>query len=283
LGWRLFEDRTMPHIAAQDGTKLYYKDWGAGAPVVLVHGWPVNADMWESQAVFLANQGLRVISYDRRGFGRSDQPWEGYDYDTMAGDLAAVMDQLDLQKATLVGFSMGGGEVARYLGKHGSARVARAALVSAVTPYLLQTDDNPEGVPQSVFDGMYDGVRKDRAQFMIDFAGPFFGNGLLDKKVSDGVLQSTLMMAMQGSPSATLECIRAFSETDFRADLKMVTVPLLVVHGTADKTVPPEHSARRIKALVPSSTIIEYDGEAHGLTTTAADRLNQDLLNFITG
>jgi non-heme chloroperoxidase len=160
LGWRLFEDRTMPHIAAQDGTKLYYKDWGAGAPVVLVHGWPVNADMWESQAVFLANQGLRVISYDRRGFGRSDQPWEGYDYDTMAGDLAAVMDQLDLQKATLVGFSMGGGEVARYLGKHGSARVARAALVSAVTPYLLQTDDNPEGVPQSVFDGMYDGLGK---------------------------------------------------------------------------------------------------------------------------
>ena len=273
----------MPHIAAQDGTKLYYKDWGEGAPVVLVHGWPVNADMWESQAVFLASQDLRVISYDRRGFGRSDQPWNGYDYDTLAGDLAAVMETLDLHKATLVGFSMGGGEVARYLGKYGSARVARAALVSSVTPYLLKTDDNPEGVPQTVFDGMYQGVQKDRAQFMIDFAGPFFGNGLIDKKVSDGVLQSTLMMAMQGSPRATLECIRAFSETDFRADLKNVTVPLLVVHGTADKTVPIDHAARRIKALVPTSTLIEYDGEAHGLTTTAADKLNQDLLNFITG
>ena len=272
----------MPFVAAQDGTRLYYKDWGEGAPVVLIHGWPVNADMWESQAVFLANQGLRVISYDRRGFGRSDQPWDGYDYDTLADDLAAIMDKLDLQKATLVGFSMGGGEVARYLGKHGDARVARAALISAVTPYLLHTDDNRDGVPQQVFDEMHDGVRTDRAQFMIDFFPSFYGAGLIDKKVSEGVLRSTLMMAMMASPKATQDCIRAFSETDFRADLKTVKVPLLVIHGTADKTVPIDVSARRIKDFAPDATILEYDGEAHGLTTTAADRVNQDLMTFIT-
>lgn len=273
----------MPFVTAKDNTKLFYKDWGEGAPVVLIHGWPVNADMWESQAVFLANNGLRVISYDRRGFGRSDQPWNGYNYDTMADDLATLMDTLDLQSTTLVGFSMGGGEVARYLGKHGSARVARAALISAVTPYLFHGEDNPEGVHPDVFQGMYEGVQKDRPQFMIDFAPPFYGVGLINKKVSEGVLRATLMMAMQASPRATLECIRAFSETDFRADLQKVTVPLLVIHGTADKTVPIDASARRIPKLVPDVTLIEYDGEAHGLTTTAADRVNQDLLNFITG
>jgi pimeloyl-ACP methyl ester carboxylesterase len=273
----------MPYIDAQDGTKLYYKDWGEGAPVVLIHGWPLSADMWESQAPFLASQGLRVIAYDRRGFGRSDQPWSGYDYDTFADDLAAILDTLDLNGATLVGFSMGGGEVARYLGKHGSARVAKAAVISAVTPYLLQTDDNPDGVPQKVFDGMVAGIQKDRAQFFIDFAPSFYGNGLIDKKASGGVLDWFFQVAMLASPKATLDCVRAFSETDFRADLKGVTIPLLVIHGTEDKTVPIDVSARRIKGLVPSANLIEYDGEAHGLTTTAADRVNQDLLTFITG
>ncbi len=273
----------MPYIDAADGTKLYYKDWGEGAPVVLIHGWPLSADMWESQAPFLANNGLRVIAYDRRGFGRSDQPFDGYDYNTFADDLAEIMDKLDLKNATLVGFSMGGGEVARYLGKHGSARVARAALISAVTPFLLQTDDNPDGVPLEIFNGMTAGIRKDRAQFFIDFAPSFYGAGLIDKKVSQGVLDWFFNMAMLASPKATLDCVRAFSETDFRADLKGVTIPLLVIHGTADKTVPIDHSARRIKALVPSATLLEYDGEAHGLTTTAADKVNQDLLTFITG
>jgi non-heme chloroperoxidase len=273
----------MPYIEAQDGTRLYYKDWGEGAPVVLIHGWPLNADMWESQAVFLANQGLRVISYDRRGFGRSDQPWDGYDYDTFADDLAAVMNKLELEEATLVGFSMGGGEVARYLGKHGSARVARAVLVSAVTPYLLQADDNSVGVHQSVFDDIYHGIQRDRPQFFTDFAQTFYGNSLLDKKVSEGVLHWTLMMAMTASPRATLECVRAFSETDFRADLQKITVPLLVIHGGADKVVPVDVSGRRIAKLVPSATYTEYDGEPHGLPITAAVRLNQDLINFITG
>ncbi len=273
----------MPYIDAADGTKLYYKDWGEGAPVVLVHGWPLSADMWERQAPFLAENGLRVIAYDRRGFGRSDQPFDGYDYDTFSGDLAAIIDTLDLKDATLVGFSMGGGEVARYLGKHGSARVARAALISAVTPFLLNTDDNPDGVPLEVFNGMHAGIQKDRAQFFIDFAPSFYGAGLIDKKVSQGVLDWFFNVAMLASPKATLDCVRAFSETDFREDLKGLTIPLLVIHGTTDKTVPIEHSARRIKALVPSATVMEYDGEAHGLTTTAADKVNQDLLNFITG
>ena len=273
----------MPYIDAADGTKLYYKDWGEGAPVVLVHGWPLSADMWESQAPFLANNGLRVIAYDRRGFGRSDQTFDGYDYDTFADDLAAIFDKLDLKEATLVGFSMGGGEVARYLGRHGSARVARAALISSVTPFMLQTDDNPDGVPLTVFDDMHVGIRNDRAQFFIDFAPSFYGNGLMEKKASQGVLDWFFNIAMLASPKATLDCVRAFSETDFREDLKGLTIPLLVIHGTADKTVPIDHSARRIKALVPTAEVKEYDGEAHGLTTTASDRVNHDLVNFITG
>ena len=273
----------MPYIDAQDGTKLHYKDWGEGAPVVLIHGWPLSADMWERQAPFLAEQGLRVVAYDRRGFGRSEQPWEGYDYDTLADDLATVMDKLDLKAATLVGFSMGGGEVARYLGKHGSARVARAALISSVTPYMLNADDNPHGVHQTVFDGMHDGIQKDRAQFFIDFAPAFYGNGMIEKKVSAGVLDWFFQVAMLASPKATLACVRAFSETDFRSDLQSLKIPLLVIHGTADKTVPIDVSAHQVKKLVPSATLIEYDGEAHGLTTSAAERVNQDLINFITG
>jgi non-heme chloroperoxidase len=273
----------MPYIDAQDGTKLFYKDWGEGAPVVLIHGWPLTADMWESQAMFLANQGLRVISYDRRGFGRSGQSFKGYDYDTMADDLQSVMETLDLKNATLVGFSMGGGEVARYLGRHGSLRVSRAVLISSVTPYMLKTDDNPDGVDQTIFDGMVSGIEKDRAQFFIDFAPTFYGNTLLDKKASEGVLQWTLMMAMQGSPKATIDCVRAFSETDFRQDLQGANVPFLIIHGKDDKTVPIDASARKAAKLIKDAQLIEYDGEAHGLTTTAADKVNQDLINFITG
>ncbi len=218
----------MPEIQARDGTPLYYKDWGAGPPVVLIHGWPLDADMWEYQAVPLASQGLRVIAYDRRGFGRSGQPWTGYDYDTLADDLASVMDALDLHGATLVGFSMGGGEVARYLSRHGTGRVAKAALVSAVTPYLLKTADNPDGVDQSVFDQMIEGLQKDRPHFLANFGKQFYGAGLLNFTVTAEILQWSLMMALLASPKATLDCVHAFSATDFRPDMAAFTVPTLL-------------------------------------------------------
>ena len=271
----------MAFIQTDDGTQLYYNDWGSGRPVVLVHGWPLSADMWSDQAVFLAEQGLRVVAYDRRGFGRSSQPWSGYDYDTLAADLSKVMTELDLRDAALVGFSMGGGEVARYLGRHGGERVAKAALVSAVTPYLLKTPDNPAGVDKSVFDAILEGLHKDRPHFMAGFGAAFFGNSLLDKKVSAETLQWALQMAMQGSLRATLECAKAFAMTDFRPDMAAFTMPTLIIHGTGDKTVPMESSADEAAKLVPSARYIRYDGEPHGLHATAKDRLNQDLLDFI--
>ena len=273
----------MAFIKTVDGTELFYNDWGSGRPVVLIHGWPLDADMWSDQAVFLAENGLRVIAYDRRGFGRSSQPWNGYDYDTLAADLAAVMDGLDLKDAVLVGFSMGGGEVARYLSRFGTARVAKAALVAAVTPYLLKTPDNPTGVDQSVFDGILDGLKKDRPHFLAGFGRMFFGNTLLDKKVSDATLQWSLQMAMSGSLRATLECAKAFATTDFRADMKAFTVPTLVIHGTGDKTVPIDSSGRVAARMIAGAQLIEYDGEPHGLQATAKDRLNQDLLAFVRG
>ena len=205
----------MQTIAAQDGTELYVKDWGQGRPVVLIHGWPLNADSWEYQAVKLAENGHRVIAYDRRGFGRSGQPFTGYDYDTLAGDLAAVIDGLDLSDVALVGFSMGGGEVARYLGRHGSAKVRAAVLVSSVVPYMLKTGDNPGGVDASVFEEMKTGLRNDRPEFLTSFFKDFYGQGLVSG-VSDGVLHWSLMMAMQASPKATLDCVDAFARTDFR-------------------------------------------------------------------
>jgi len=273
----------MPHIKTRDGTMLHYKDWGSGTPVVLIHGWPLDADMWDYQAVPLANQGLRVVEYDRRGFGRSEQPWTGYDYDTLADDLASVMDTLDLQGVTLVGFSMGGGEVARYLSRHGTGRVARAALVSAVTPYLLKTADNPEGVDKSVFDQMVQGLEKDRPHFLAGFGKKFYGAGLLNFTVTDEILQWSLMMALLGSAKATIECVRAFSETDFRPDMAAFTVPTLLIHGGGDETVPAAVSGRRTAKLIRGAKYIEYDGAPHALMFTEKDRLNKDLLAFIRG
>jgi non-heme chloroperoxidase len=273
----------MAFIKAQDGASLYYKDWGSGPPVIFVHGWPLNADMWDYQMAHLGAHGLRCIAYDRRGFGRSDQPWTGYDYDTLADDLAQLIEQLGLPSVSLVGFSMGGGEVARYLARHGSAKVSRAVLVAAVTPYLLKTAEHPDGVDVSVFDEMVEGVMKDRPHFLAQFGPKFFGKTLLDAKVSDEVLQWTLMMAMQGSLRATLACVRAFSETDFRADLPRIDVPTLVIHGTADKTVPLDVAGRQTAKLIPGAQFIEYENEPHGLFLTAKDRLNTDLLAFLRG
>jgi pimeloyl-ACP methyl ester carboxylesterase len=271
----------MPFVEAKDGTPLYYNDYGSGRPVVLIHGWPLDSDMWEYQAPFLAENGLRAIAYDRRGFGRSGQPWSGYDYDTMADDLKAVLDRLELQDATLVGFSMGGGEVARYIARHNGARVAKAVLVSSVTPYLVRTPENPDGVPRETFDAMMDGLRKDRPGFLASFGKQFFGAGLLNFSVSGEILQWASMLALRGSPNATLDCVRAFSETDFRADLARFRIPALVIHGDSDATVPAETSARKAAALISRAELRGYAGAPHALFFTEKDRLNQDLLAFI--
>lgn len=273
----------MPFIETSDHVRLFYNDWGTGKPVVLIHGWPLNSDMWEYNAMALAESGHRVIAYDRRGFGRSDQPWNGYDYDTLAADLKAVLDGLDLRGATLVGFSMGGGEVARYLATYGTERVAKAALIAAVTPYLLKTPEHPNGADKSLFDGFVTELKKDRPAFLTGFGKQFFGAGMLNFSVSSEILQWAQGLALQGSPKATVDCVRAFSETDFRADMAAFTIPTLIIHGSKDETVPPEISGREAAKLVPSAKYVEYDGEPHALTFTAKDRLNDDLKAFIAG
>ena len=271
----------MPFLQTTDGTELFFNDWGTGPAVVLIHGWPLSSASWEYQARVLAESGYRVISYDRRGFGKSSQPFSGYDYNTMAADLAALLNALNVTGATLVGFSMGGGEVARYLGTYGSSRVSKAVFVSAVTPYLLKTDDNPEGVDKKVFDDIVEGVEKDRSHYLTGFLDKFFGRSIISHPVSAEFLQNTINMAMQGSPKATIDCVRAFSESDFRDDLAKITIPTLFIHGTSDATVPIDVSARRAVKMVPGATLIEYDGEPHGLNATAPDKLNADLLTFL--
>ena len=272
----------MAGITATDGTRLHSRVWGEGPDIVLVHGWPLDADMWEYQAVPLAEAGFRVIAYDRRGFGRSGQPWSGYDYDTLADDLNAVMDGHRVRDATLVGFSMGGCEAARYMTRHGSG-VARLALVAAVTPFLLKTADNPDGVDGAVFDRMIEGLRADRAHFLAGFGKAFFGAGLLASPVSTEILAWSLAMAMQGSPRATIECVRSFSATDFRADLAVIRVPTLVIHGDADETVPLPNSGARTAQMVPGAELRVYKGAPHGLQITEKDRLTADLAAFARG
>lgn len=271
----------MPFIETADKTNLYYYDWGTGRPVVLIHGWPLDSQMWEYQSVFLADHGMRVIAYDRRGFGKSSQPWTGYDYDTLADDLATVLDKLDLADVTLVGFSMGGGEVARYMGRRGGARVSKAVLVSAVTPYLVQASDNADGVPRAVFDTMIGGLQADRPSFLATFGKQFMGAGLLNFTVTSQVLEWCADMALTGSPKATLDCVRSFSDTDFRLDLAAFRVPTLVIHGDADATVPAAKSGRLTAAMIAGAEYKEYAGAPHGLFFTEKDRLNADLLAFM--
>lgn len=271
----------MAYIDAKDGTKLHVKDMGQGRPVVLIHGWPLTGDMFEYQTVALLEAGYRVITYDRRGFGQSGHPATGYTYDTFADDLASVIDALDLQDVSLVGFSMGGGEIARYLSRHGASRIAKAVLVASVAPYLLKDDSNPDGVDISVFEDMKKQIREDRFAFLQSFAKTFYGVGLVSRPVSQGVLDWSFVLGVMASPKATIDCVTAFGTTDFRPDLAAFTIPTLVIHGTADKTVPIDPAGRAAAKGISGAKLIEYDGEPHGLFATAPDRLNKDLLEFL--
>lgn len=272
----------MAYIKTADDIALYVKDWGMGQPVVLIHGWPLSSDSWDAIGMKLAHAGYRVISYDRRGFGRSDQPWSGYDYDTLADDLRAVITHKQLQDATLVGFSMGGGEIARYLSRHRGDGVKKVAFLSSIVPFLLHTENHPEGVPQKVFDDMLNGLLLDRAHFYSGFFKDFYGYGMMEHPVSHEFLNWNSQVAMQASLKATLDCVTAFSHTDFRADLASFKLPILIVHGSADKTVPIDVTAFALKQAVPHATLIEYEGEPHGILATATDRLVSDLLMFLS-
>ncbi|MBV9788662.1 MAG: alpha/beta hydrolase [Chloroflexi bacterium] len=271
----------MPYITTRDNTRLYVKDWGTGRPVIMMHGWPLSADTWDEAAMKIAEAGFRAISYDRRGFGRSDQPWDGYDYDTLADDLAAVIDATGATDATIVGFSMGGGEVARYMSRHGGKNVIQAALIGSVVPYMLQTPDNPNGVPQATFDQITAGLKEDRAHFYTSFFKDFYGVGLVSHPVSSEVIDWSRNVAMLASFKATLGCANAFATTDFRPDLAAFNVPTLIIHGTGDQIVPIDASARQAAAGIANATLIEYDGGPHGLFATHKEQLTNDLLTFL--
>ena len=269
-------------MTTHDGTEIYYKDWGAGQPVVFSHGWPLNADSWEAQMMFLAARGYRCIAHDRRGHGRSSQPWNGNEMDTYADDLSELIGKLDLKGAVLIGFSAGGGEVARYIGRHGTKRVAKVALISAVPPLMLKTAANPGGLPMEAFDKIRLGCMADRSQFYKDLAsGPFFGANRPGSKVSQGMIDSFWLQGMQAGNKNTFDCIKAFSKTDFTEDLKKFVVPTLIVHGDDDQIVPIGAAAIRSSKLVKDATLKIYAGAPHGLAYTHKDQLNADLLAFL--
>ena len=274
----------MTIYTTKEGVELYYKDWGSGQPIVFCHGWPLNSDSWESQMIFFADQGYRCIAHDRRGHGRSSQPWDGNDMDHYADDLAELLAHLDVRDAVLFGFSTGGGEVARYIGRHGTARIAKAGLISAVPPLMLKTEANPGGLPQEVFDGLRAAQLADRSQFYLDIpSGPFYGFNRPGAKVSQGLIQSWWMQGMLGWHKNTYDSIKAFSETDFTEDLKKFTIPTLIVHGDDDQIVPIDAAGRASKRLIPHAQLLVYPGAPHGLTDTHKDQVNADLLAFVRG
>ena len=271
------------NAAAGHPVRIYYNDYGTGKPVILIHGWPLSSAMWEYQVNDLVNSGHRVIAYDRRGFGRSSQPWDGYDYDTLTDDLKALIDELKLEDITLVGFSMGGGEVVRYFSRHAGKGVTKVVLISSITPYMLQTDSNPDGVPQETFDDMANAMQHDRIGFLDEFGKTFFGVSMLHKPLSTPLLEYFRMLCSFASPRATGECAKAFSTTDFREEMKLVNVPTLIIHGDEDKTVPIEPTGKLSAVAIADSSFIIYVGAPHGLFYTEKEKLNADLITFLNG
>ncbi len=271
----------MSTITTNDGTRIYYKDWGTGRPVVFSHGWPLSADAWDDQMMFLASNGFRCIAHDRRGHGRSDQPWTGNDMDTYADDLAAIVEALDLNGAVHVGHSTGGGEVARYIGRHGTKRVAKAVLIGAVPPLMLKTVANPGGLPLETFDGIRAAVLADRAQFFKELSAPFYGANRAGSKVSQGLRDSFWLQGMMAGFKSAIDCIKAFSETDFTADLKRFDVPTLILHGDDDQIVPIGAAALLSSKMVKGARLKVYKGAPHGVCSTHKDEINADLLAFL--
>jgi non-heme chloroperoxidase len=271
----------MPTITTKDGTQIYYKDWGKGPPLVFSHGWPLSADAWEDQMIFLAARGYRCIAHDRRGHGRSGQPWDGNDMDTYADDLAELVEALDLRDAIHIGHSTGGGEVTRYIGRHGTTRVAKAVLISAVPPLMLKTDKNPGGLPLTAFDEIRAGVMTDRAQFFKDLSLPFYGFNRPGAKISQGLRDFFWLQGMLAGHKAAFDCIKAFSETDLTEDLKRFDIPTLILHGDDDQIVPIGASALLSSKIVKGSTLKVYPGAPHGMPSTLKDRVNEELLAFI--